>query len=282
MTARYRSAAVNTARDYYNSDDADNFYFHVWGGEDIHVGLYENDVEPIRDASRRTVERMAQRLSRLDGNSRVLDLGSGYGGSMRWLAKTFACRCVALNLSEVENQRARQMNEAQGVAALIDVVDASFERLDFPDASFDVLWSQDAILHSGAREQVLREAARVLKPGGEFVMTDPMQADDCPAGVLQPILERIHLQSLGSPRFYREAAVRAGLEDRGYEDHTPQLTRHYARVLQELQRQQPRLRGLVSDEYIKRMQKGLRHWIDGGRQGHLAWGIFLFRKPEAR
>ena len=36
-------AAVDIARDYYNSDDADHFYFHVWGGEDIHVGLYAHD-----------------------------------------------------------------------------------------------------------------------------------------------------------------------------------------------------------------------------------------------
>ncbi|HCE41422.1 MAG TPA: SAM-dependent methyltransferase, partial [Alcanivorax sp.] len=53
MNSAY-SNAVNTARDYYNSDDADQFYARVWGGEDIHVGLYENDEEPIFDASRRT------------------------------------------------------------------------------------------------------------------------------------------------------------------------------------------------------------------------------------
>src|SRR5690606_36140771 len=44
MSARY-SEVVQTARDYYNSDDADNFYFHVWGGEDIHIGLYESENE---------------------------------------------------------------------------------------------------------------------------------------------------------------------------------------------------------------------------------------------
>jgi sarcosine/dimethylglycine N-methyltransferase len=53
------SAVVETARTYYNSDDADNFYFHVWGGEDIHIGIYDTPDEAIADASRRTVERMA-------------------------------------------------------------------------------------------------------------------------------------------------------------------------------------------------------------------------------
>jgi ubiquinone/menaquinone biosynthesis C-methylase UbiE len=44
----------------------------------------------------------------------------------------------------------------------------------------------------------MTEVDRVLKPGGELVFTDPMQADDCPDGVLQPVLDRIHLESLGS------------------------------------------------------------------------------------
>ena len=44
MTAQQ---AENTARDYYDSEDADNFYSIVWGGEDIHVGLYETPDEEI-------------------------------------------------------------------------------------------------------------------------------------------------------------------------------------------------------------------------------------------
>ncbi|MEX0950650.1 MAG: methyltransferase domain-containing protein [Gammaproteobacteria bacterium] len=270
--------AVDIARDYYNSDDADNFYFHVWGGEDIHVGLYQSEQEPIRDASRRTVAHMVKKLSALDKNAKVLDVGAGYGGSMRYLAKTVGCHCVALNLSEVENERNREMNREQGLDKLIDVVDASFEKLDYPDNSFDVVWSQDAILHSDHREKVIAEVARVLKPGGEFIMTDPMQADDCPAGVLQPILDRIHLSSLGSPGFYIETAKKNGLEDLGYEDHAHQLPRHYGRVLQTLNELQGELKGKVSDDYIERMKKGLQHWIDGGNSGHLAWGIFHFRK----
>jgi len=61
MSANY-SEVVQTARDYYNSDDADNFYFHVWGGEDIHIGLYQTADEPIASASERTVATMADKL----------------------------------------------------------------------------------------------------------------------------------------------------------------------------------------------------------------------------
>ncbi len=278
MSSDY-SSAVTTARDYYDSDDADNFYYTIWGGEDIHVGLYQSDVEPISDASRRTVERLAARLSNLNKNSRVLDIGAGYGGAARYLAKTYGCQVVALNLSSVENERDREMNRAQGLDHLIDVVDGSFESLPYPDASFDAVWSQDAILHSGDRPQVLREVVRVLKPGGEFVFTDPMQADDCPDGVLQPILDRIHLQTLGSPAFYKNELESLGIKDLGYEDHREQLVNHYGRVLRETEQREADLSKVVSKDYIERMKKGLAHWVKGGKDGHLAWGIFHFRKP---
>ena len=46
---------IALARDYYDSAEADDFYRTIWGGEDIHVGLYDNG-EDISRASRRTVE----------------------------------------------------------------------------------------------------------------------------------------------------------------------------------------------------------------------------------
>ncbi|TVP92689.1 MAG: class I SAM-dependent methyltransferase [Thioalkalivibrio sp.] len=272
------SSPVATARDYYNSPDADHFYHSIWGGEDIHIGLYEHDREPIVDASRRTVAHMADLLGEPQPEWRVLDLGAGYGGSARYLADNHGCRVTALNLSEVENERNRSINKARGLDSLIEVVDGSFESVSAPDAEFDVVWSQDAFLHSGAREQVMREALRVLKPGGVLIFTDPMADDACPEGVLDPILERIHLDSLGSPGFYQQTAADLGFKPIGFEDHTPQLPRHYGRVREELESRETDLAGQISPEYIERMKKGLGHWVDGGQAGHLAWGIFRFRK----
>lgn len=275
------SDVVETARDYYNSEDADNFYFHVWGGEDIHIGLYESGDEPIRDASRRTIEHMASKIQlKLDADKRVLDMGAGYGGVARYLASTYGCKVVALNLSERENERDRQMNKEQGLDHLIEVWDGSFESVDAEDASFDVVWSQDSILHSSERGKVIAEAARVLKPGGELIMTDPMQVDDCPEGVLQPVYDRIHLPSLGSIDFYREAAKQNGLEEIEVEVLTENLVKHYDRVRRELEQNRDSITDKVSDAYIDRMITGLGHWVDAGSKGYLRWGVMHFRKPQ--
>ena len=185
---------------------------------------------------------------------------------------------TALNLSEKENQRNREINIERGLSDKINVIDGSFEDIPADDQTFDVVWSQDAILHSGHREKVLEEVVRVLKPGGRFIFTDPMQSDDCPEGVLQAILERIHLSTLGSPMFYRNTLSALGMTEVNFEEHSQQLVNHYSSVLQETKNRQDELGEAVSAEYIERMKNGLVHWIEGGQKGYLCWGIFVFSK----
>ena len=272
------SDAVRVTKDYYESDDAHNFYYTIWGGEDLHLGIYESEKDTIFEASRRTIQKMAEKSSFIGKKARVIDLGGGFSGSARYLAKNYGWEVVVLNLSDAENQRGRKMNKEQGLDHLIEVVDGNFANIPYPDASFDIVWSQDAILHSDNRSQVLDEAYRVLKPGGEMIFTDPMQADDCPEGVLQPIYDRIHLVSLGSPGFYRDYAKQIGFQDMGYVNLDDYLPIHYGRVLEEMENRESELEQVVSKAYIQNMKKGLRYWIDGGNKGYLAWGLFHFKK----
>ncbi|HRP69559.1 MAG TPA: methyltransferase domain-containing protein [Turneriella sp.] len=264
-------------REYYNSSDADEFYYRIWGGEDIHIGIYADINEPIRDASRRTVATMASMVN-ITSLSRVLDLGSGYGGAARYIADKIGCNVVCLNLSATENKRNIEKNKEANLDKKIEVVEGSFEQLEFGDATFDIVWSEDAILHAGDKKRVFAEIARVLKPGGFLIFTDPMQADNCPEGVLEPVLQRIHLQSMGSIKLYRELAKEnkfREIEIRPYHD---QLTLHYTRVRDELLRKKEELLRYVSLEYIERMLAGLTHWVESAAKNYLAWGILHFEK----
>jgi sarcosine/dimethylglycine N-methyltransferase len=280
------SDVVRTAQSYYNSEDAETFYSTIWGGEDIHVGLYE-DREPIREASHRTVQRMLDQLEKGDTagsigpNSRIIDLGGGYGGSARLLAQRFGARTVSLNLSEAENERARGLNERDGLADQVMVLDGDFENVPYEDNEFDVVWSQDSFLHSGDRERVLAEIRRVLKPGGHLIFTDPMQSKDCSQERLQPVLDRLQLDSLGSPEFYEEQLAALGFEKLDFIDLSHQLPRHYGRVREELQaRYNELVPETISQEYADNMLKGLGHWVAAGEAGDLRWGIFHYRLPQ--
>ena len=266
------------AEAYYDSDDADAFYSMIWGGEDIHVGCYE-ETRDITAASIETVDRMVRQLSKLDETSTVLDLGAGYGGSARRLAEQHGCTVTCLNISEAQNDTNRYKNRRAGLEDKIRVLHGSFDEVPEPDGSYDVVWSQDAILHAPDRRKVLEEAFRVLKPGGEMVFTDPMQADDVPDGVLQPVYDRLSLPDLGSMRFYREAATAVGFEVVDQIDLVHNLRTHYDRVRQELEARRPELEEKSSKAYLDKMLIGLENWVSAADKGYLAWGIQRFRKP---
>jgi sarcosine/dimethylglycine N-methyltransferase len=211
-------------------------------------------------------------------NSKVLDLGAGYGGAARYLAREKGCKVWCYNLSEKENERNREKNHQLGLAPLIQVRQGNFEKINFEAETFDVIWSEDALLHSNRKEKVFEEIHRVLKPGGSFIFTDPMQSDDCPEGVLQPILDRIHLEELGSVRRYRAIARKADFHEVEIVEMPDQLINHYRCVLEEIDNNYDKIAGKVSEAYIEKMKQGLQHWIDGGQNNYLNWGILHFRK----
>ena len=273
------SAPTQAAKVYYDSEEADQFYFNIWGGEDIHIGLYDEEGErTIREASRRTVERMLELLGPQPAEARCLDVGAGYGGAARAIARHYKCSVVCLNLSETQNARNRELCE-EAKLPHVQVAQGNFEQLPFEPESFDIVWSQDSILHSGKRQQVIDEIARVLKPGGRFVFTDPMRRDGVPVEELGPILSRIHLDDLASFGFYRAACEKAGLVVETIEDLSDQLPRHYDRVRRDLEQRRAEIEKLSTPDYVANMLEGLRRWVEAGEGGLLAWGIILARKP---
>lgn len=272
------SEAVEAVRTYYNNDGVRRIYDTSYGDEHLHLGIYENDEDTVDEAGQRTVERIASMIHELGPGTRVLDIGAGHGGSARYLFREYGCHVACLNLSDAQNARNRDLNARDKCTLAINVVDGSFEDIPVTDGSFDVVWSQDAILHSTRRGQVFTEVARVLRKGGQFIFTDPMVGELCPPEALQPILDRVHLDSLGSLREYRAVLSELGFEELAFADLTPHLATHYGRILEGLLANERDLSKQCGADHVQRVKTGLRHWVDGGERGYLQWGILHFRK----
>lgn len=99
----------------------------------------------------------------LDGRARVLEVGCGPGDDARRLAAR-GHRVTALDI---------EAHEGWGRAADgVDYIEASAERLPFPDASFDAVIERDALHHMQEPGRALREMRRVLRPDGVAVIVE--------------------------------------------------------------------------------------------------------------
>ena len=272
------SEAIESVRSYYNSRHVRAIYASAYGDEHLHLGIYESDAHTVDEAGRRTVERIAGMIQGLGPGTRVLDIGAGHGGSARHLFRQYGCHVACLNLSDEQNVRNRAFNARDKCSLAINVVDGNFEDIPVTDDSFDVVWSQDAILHSTRRRQVFAEVARVLCRGGQFIFTDPMMGELCPPEALQPILDRVRLDSLGSLREYRAMLSELGFEELQFLDLTPHLATHYGRILEDLLAKEQNLIQQCGADHVQRVKTGLGHWVEGGKRGYLQWGILHFRK----
>lgn len=107
-----------------------------------------------------------------DGET-VLDLGSGAGADVLISARRVAPggRAIGLDMTDEMLELARR-NAAEAGVENVEFVKGYLEDIPLPDATVDVVISNCVINLAGDKHQVLAEAARVLRPGGRFAVSD--------------------------------------------------------------------------------------------------------------
>ena len=115
-------------------------------------------------------------LAQPRGDERVLDIATG-GGHTALACAPHVREVVATDLTPRMLQVAEAFIREQGATNVTFRI-ADAEALPFPDADFEIVTTRIAPHHFPAPQQYVREVARVLKPGGRFVLDDNMAPDD--------------------------------------------------------------------------------------------------------
>ncbi|MDA4847415.1 SAM-dependent methyltransferase [Hoeflea poritis] len=115
-------------------------------------------------------ERMAS-VAGIKSGMRLLDAGSGIGGSARFLAGRFDCEVEAIDLSDEFVRTAQDLDRIVGLSGKIHHRVGSVLDMPYETASFDVVWSQNVTMNVADKKTMFAEAFRVLRPGGVYVLT---------------------------------------------------------------------------------------------------------------
>ena len=128
-------------------------------------------------------------LARLDPGETVLDLGSGGGIDVLLSARRVgpAGKAYGLDMTDEMLALARENQRKAGIEN-VEFLKGEIEHIPLPDNSVDVVISNCVINLSGDKDQVLREAFRVLKPGGRFAVSDVVTCGEVPADIRKNIL----------------------------------------------------------------------------------------------
>jgi SAM-dependent methyltransferase len=110
--------------------------------------------------------RALARFAGIADGMRVLDVGSGIGGPARTLAAEFGADVTGVDLTLEFVHAAGVLSARLGLAAQTRFIHGSALALPVPDASMDVVWSQNMLMNIPDKAGFAREVARVLRPGG--------------------------------------------------------------------------------------------------------------------
>jgi SAM-dependent methyltransferase len=163
------------------------------------------------------------RLARLAGagrGTRVLDVGGGFGGPARTLAVEFGCHVTSVDLTESYVRAARMLTTRMGLEERVSHQVGNALALPFPEAAFDMVWTQNSGMNIADKEGLYRGFRRVLRPGGHLAIQEPM------AGPVQPLVYPVmwardaSTSFLRTPSGMREVIEAAGFRMREWDDVT--------------------------------------------------------------
>jgi sarcosine/dimethylglycine N-methyltransferase len=142
-------------------------------GKDTHA-LQPSDLAMLEDFH--SLGRLATAalidLAQISATDRVLDAGTGIGGTARMIAASRGARVTAVDLSPEYCEVAKWLNGAVGLGGTIEVRAADVTELPFDAASFDVVVSQHVQMNIADKHRLYAEAHRVLAPGGRLALWD--------------------------------------------------------------------------------------------------------------
>jgi MPBQ/MSBQ methyltransferase len=167
---------IERAIEFY--EEATDDYKYWSRGFNMHLGFYRLGVGFL-DREKMLEQMNLEVASRLrldpEEGAVLIDVGCGVGAISRTISKNYPNSTIkGLTISPSQIATATRLNVLEGLADRIENIECDYRTMPFEDGFADCVWAvESACYGSGpAKEDFIREMARVLKPGGRFVIAD--------------------------------------------------------------------------------------------------------------
>lgn len=241
MTHILAGLEQNTAQPTQPADFADHlirYYseagpdYGAWSADfNMHFGYYRFGMNPFRLEKMlgQMNEEVLNRLE-IDENipSRLLDLGCGLGATARFAAKRYPMAAIdGITIVPWQVEQAGKLAARDGVGRRVRFSRGDYCRTGFESGLFDGAYALESSCHAPGygKTRLLREAYRLLKPGGRIVVADGFLRGARP---LNPVIRHAYakicdcwvIENFGEIGQFQEAMTAAGFKDIKIEDAT--------------------------------------------------------------
>lgn len=263
-------------------DDLDRFYREFWG-EHVHHGLFDRPGLTPEQATRRLIDLVAEHAQIRPGSA-VCDVGCGYGGTARVLAREAGAEVTALTISAAQHAYALQVEPG---AVNPRYLLADWLRNDLDPRAFDAVLAVESSEHMPDLHAFFAQAARVLRPDGRLVVCawltrDPLRAWERRVWI-EPICREGRMRGMETAAEYDRHARLAGLEPHAALDLSRQVKATWPicarRLLAAFVRNPAHRRFLLRDGGPNRVfaLTLLRIWL-AYETGAMRYGLLAYRK----
>ena len=213
----------------------------------------------------------------LKSGVRVLDVGSGIGGAMFYLAKSHGAIVTGVDLApemiKLAEERAQELDAPSTVTSILgDVLTHPF------DGKFGIVWSRDALMHIPDKGRLFSRLFDLTLPGGRLVITDYAR------GLGEGSAEfRAYVASTGyhlvDPASYGKFLEAAGYVDVQVEDATGRFIDVLEREVAFLEANRADFLGSFSEADLNYLVERWKRKVGFCQAGDMKWGIYLASKP---
>ena len=294
-------------RDYYDNNHVHEFYKKVWGGDHIHIGIYDKNtdtntdsnceidishkdvnIKDIQEATNRKseliyklIKKWYSILNKDRSYIRIADFGAGMGGTSRIIYKKFCSDyfnikklhidCYDLSVKQCEENITN--NIKIDIDAYIQVFNRSYCDIELPNETYDIIISEDSFLHIKDKPRLFKEIYRLLMPGGLLIFSDIILTEEHNPNSLEDIYKRVNINSMETHTSYRQLANEAGLYYYSCIDMRKNMEIHYKSIKEIVKNE------LTTENKLKEhILKGINSWIDGIVNKNITGNIFIMGK----